>query len=481
MGLQPIPFAVTQSSGLEQLAGASPLIVNALAEATGTIRNRPGISAWSPFPTAIPDASAVMGMVAFGSTLVYVTEDRRLWALPVTGTVAALSTGPHPVTDGTTLDGGTRPSLLATHSRVVAAGGGLMQTWTGSGYSSRLANPSPLATSVCGIATRVVASLPGAGDGGVGDFQWSLPFESGHTTWDPLNFRQVGAKPDPLVAIADNTNELFAFGTQTLEVYSPDPYIGFAQNRVQNVGCLAAGSIVAVDDLFAFLDRERRFIITDGRSFGADNILSTPIARTLRERTVVSDTWGFRMKLDRWDAPVWFMPTDGKGYMYDIRGAKWAEWRAWGDHGYEAASITCAMNWPEQNVFLVGLSTGQIAKLDATAYDDLGEIIKVEVVSGFVNHSTDNLKKSNAVNFVFRRGETAQSGTAPKVHVSWRDDLGSFCTPEVFDLGLAGDYEVVLPLRSTGVYRRRQWKIEFTAAAEFSFVGAQEEFDVLGN
>jgi len=44
---------------------------------------------------------------------------------------------------------------------------------------------------------------------------------------------------------------------------------------------------------------------------------------------------------------------------------------------------------------------------------------------------------------------------------------------------LAGDYDPVIEIRSSGIYRLRQWKIEFTADAGFTFVKATEEIQVL--
>lgn len=477
MPTEQLQFAAQQASGLEPLAGAPALAVNAITDMSGATRSRPGISTWNGFPATIPDlggsTTAVVAMAVYADQLVYVTEDRNLWVCDGAGTVTALSDN----SAATKVDGTLRPQLLSLRTKVVAVGGGAPQATDLVGLSFRLGGSPPNMTSIVGIATRLVGSVNDTS----GTYRWSGLGDTGHTTWDALNFNEAEAKPDFLQALGTNTNELFAFGTETLQVYGPDPSIGFAAGRALNVGLLAPYSLIPVDDQFAFIERERRFVLTDGRSFTENSVISKPIEATIRNMATVEDAWGFRMRVDRWDAPVWMLPSEGKGLLWNRRSMTWAEWRGFDDHGYSAPTITSALHWPEANLFLVGLSTGQIARLDATAYTDLGRIIKVELQTGFVDHGTDNNKLCIAVNFVFRRGMTAQSSSAPLVQISYRDDLGAYSTPTLFSLGVAGDYEATLEMRSEGTYRRRQWKLEYTSDAELSFVGAREEYQPLDN
>lgn len=485
MPIEALPFSAGQSSGLDALSGAPELMVNSLTDLSGTRRARPGISAWSEFPAAIPAASPVDGMAAWGDYLVYATRDRRLWAIHA-GSVTPLSDA----TADSKLDGASRPQFIALRTKVAIVGGGYPEEWLGVGLAQPLGYSipgyePPQMAFITSLGTKLVSSYPDPS----GIIRWSgngeYPSVSiggvlypGHEIWDALNYIEAEARPDKLVAVADNTNELFAFGAESIQVYSPDAIQGFAPGRTMNLGLLAPYSLLKIDDMFAFLDRERRFVITDGRAFTDEqHVISKPIESVVRGLDTISDCWGFRLRSDRWDAAVWMFPTEGKGFIWDRRTRHWSEWRAWlPTGGYTAPTITSAVYWPERNLFLVGLSSGQIAQLDQTAETDLGATIKVELVTGFVDHGTDNWKQNIAVNFVFKRGQTPQGGTAPLVNVSWRDDLGPWNKPSQFSLGVAGDYDPVLPLRSTGVYRRRQWKVEYTSTSGFAFVGAREEF-----
>lgn len=457
MSIDTLPFAEQQASGLDALAGAPSLMANAMTDIADTRKARPGITAWAPFSVAA-FGSPVDMMVGFGDFLYFVLRDRRYLRLDTIGHTTTLVSAHLP--------GSLKPQGIRTRTGVSVVGGG------------SIFSAGPLAKAIAGIATRLVVAV----NDDSGTFQWSGLGDAAHSSWDPLDFAEAEAKPDIIQNIAANTNELFVFGAETIQVYSPDPDVAFAPGRTLNLGMLAPYSLVEVDDQFAFLDRERRFVLTDGRSFSdGESVLSKPIESVLRSMTTVEDCWGFRMRTDRWDAAVWFFPTEGRGFIWNRRNRGWSEWRGWGANGWQASAITSAYYWPEKNVFLVGLENGSIAKLDATAVTDLGDPIRIELTTGFVDRGNDNLKKCDAVKFIFKRGDTAQLSTAPRVQVSWRDDLGAFCQPSVMDLGRAGDYEPTLELRSLGSYRRRQWKVEYTGDAGFTFVGAREQFQVLDN
>lgn len=471
-----------QASGLEQLSGAQPLNANVMTDMGGATKLRPGIATWSGFPSTVPvfggsAASPVDCMVPFGAQLIYVTRDRRLWSLnPDTAVVTALST----LDPASVLTGSLRPFGQAFRTKVVFVGGGTPQSTTGSGTSAVLGGSPPSSSSILGLATRIVVARNDVS----GIFQWSGLGDTGHVVWDALNFAEAEAKPDPIQLIADNTNEMFVFGTETLQVFSPDATLGFAPGRTMNLGTISPYSVVKVDDMFAFLDRERRFVITDGRSFSdEESVLSKPIEATLRSLNTVTDCFGFRMRNDRWDAAVWMFPTDGKGFIWNRRNSQWSEWKSLDSDGdWVTPIVSSAVFWPERNLFLVGLTTGQIAKVDSSVFQDLGMTVKADLVSGFIDHGADNYKTNNALYLRFKRGSTVQSETnIPRVLISWRDNTGPWSRPLARNLGIVGDTNPMVELRSLGVYRQRQWRIEYSGAAELALISAREDFAVSAN
>lgn len=469
-----------------------PLVQNAVPDSAGVMRRRPGISAWSPFSSAYASGSPVIGMLPFGTgRLVYVTEDRKLHAITTGGGLTELSSA----TLTTQLDGGARPNLVAGRTMLAVAGGAAIQKWAGTGLSARLLNTGsvddpPTAGSLAAIAQRLVAQIPNNS----GQFWWSAPLEQWEnwdmTTVGGAGYLQAYAKPDPLLWIADNTNEVFAFGAETIQAYTPsalqidenDPnnLLDFALARTQNIGTRSPYSIIAHDDNFGLVDHRKRAILTDARTY---RDIGKPIYQVLRDMQRVDDAWGFRMRLGRFDCLVWMFPTDGYGLIWDAASGNWGEWRP-GEVGTSPLTITSAYDWSEEGVMLVGLSDGSIAKLDDSVSDDLGVSIAVKLTSGFESHGSAAQKACRAVTFYLKRTFTALPaptyGVSPSGHVriKYRDNQGAWRI--LRDIELSSETQIPVIIRSVGTYRTRQWGVEYTGRDQLELVSAEETFENLG-
>jgi len=482
--IAPIVFSASRDVSSDELGGAMPTVSNVVVDNGGSVRTRPGIAAWPGFDAVTPGGSPVIGMIAWGLNLIYVTADRRIWALPVGGELEALSdTG-----DLTTmLDGGERPSFVAGRDMVVIAGGGAIQKWTGSGLSARLTNtgaggPPPEASYICGIAQRLVAAIVGKS----GQLWWTGPLEA-YENWDMAtggaSYIQASAKPDPVIAMGDNTNEIYAFGSETVQVYAPsnlavdandsNNILDFAPSRTMNLGLGGRDAFCAVDDTWAMMDRYRRIVITDARTY---NDVSKQVAKLLLDFGDVSDAWAFRMRFGRFDCVVFMFPTEGQGLIWNANSGNWSTWKAW--NGKDTAiGVTAAYHWPEQDVFLVGMADGSIAQLDEEATTDLGNPINIELVSGFTDHGVTAQKACRTLMLNFRRTLFNASSSA-FARLYMRDDLGVW--EQVEDIPISPEPTTTEQLRSLGVYRTRQWKVQYAGSDGFSFVSATEEFETLG-
>ena len=493
MSEAPIPFADGLASGLQQLSGASPLFVNFLVDTNGAMSVRPCIRAWADFPqTGSPVTnSPVIGIFpwqnASGRYVVFVTADRMIWAWLSPGLVVALSS----VSDATTrLDGSLRPIFTYDSTRVAIAGGGAPQQWQGLGLSSRLApgqimpDGSPLAlTHIAYNAQRFI----GLNYNTSGIFQWTDPGPPAHTTWPIVGayFQEAEAWPDPAVALFTNVNEVFVFGTETTQVYLPDPVTAFAAAMTVQAGVGAAYSVISISEIgaLAFLDDKHRFGLTDGRSY---QVISTPPidADVTAPGFVTADCWGARIRIGLWDLLLWVFPTQGRGFCFDRTTSKWVgefrsidvngAWQAWTPTSY--AYIPGQS--PQQNLHLVGLENGTIGELTFAATDDLGTTVKAVSRTGFQNRGTFNRKECRYVRAQFIRGATAQPGPAPVVELRYRDDLGGFQSVVQWSAGVAGDYNPVVEEFNLGIYQQRQWEIEWSGGGPFTMTGATETFNV---
>jgi hypothetical protein len=480
MAEAPIPFGNVQESGQEELAGASPFAINVITDGKGAVMQRPGVGPYAGAPATPIGLPVDMIYATVGGVLLVVAgsaPSRNIYSVTAggAGNLSSVLSGD--------LTGPARPVIAEAEALVVLTAGSLPQKVTLPGLvSARLGGVPPNGFSVVANSSRLLIDNPTFS----GQVQFSDVFTgtvtyAGAETWIPAvgnsaGFFNAAARPDPVQAIRDNTNEIFVFGTSTLQIFDPDPTVTYAPAATREVGCSAAQSVVKVDQSFMWLDDKRRFVVSDGRTF---QVLSDAIQQTLNDLSVVGDCFGYRFVEGSADALVWTFPTDGRTFVYQV-GKGWGEWLGWNDSQNISApfGVTAHHLRADQDVNVVSVGLGQIAKLSRNFSTDLGARFQASVTTGFSDQGSGLRKQCVSVRLFLRRGQTGENQGG---RLWWRDTLGTWEGGLRFTLGATGDYESMVEFRSLGVYRKRQWKFEFSGTDPFVLASAAEEFSVLGN
>ncbi len=482
MPQEPISFGPNQESSYDELGGASPSAINVIIDEKGTVYKRPGITTYDVAPSSVIDADGIIGL--------YTTNDSQLFAVGGTslsriiykiagGSAVNLSSVPN-----TSLLGSSRPTFTETEVFMILTGGSEIQkVRLDTNVSSRLAGSPPLSSHVTANSSRLLANdvtvdrtkvrFSGISQGTVDT--------SGHETWDNTGITEDGgfftseARPDNVVAIHENTNEIFVWGTDNVQVFVPDATNIFAPAATKEYGCLAPYSIIKKDQEFFWLDQHRRIVYSDGRSF--QNI-EKPIKRQLDALSEVNDCFGYRVLLGHIDCFVWTFPSAGTTFVYQAGGG-WAQWNGW-DSGTSNFKVFQALSHHlrrDGGINVVGTIGGKIGKFSQSAYSDLDEIIVARCDSGFLNRGTDNIKFCRPIKISGRRGENSSE---PLGRLEWRDGTGPFNGPLFVDFGSIGDTFVTKEFRSLGTYRQRQYRFTFSDSANLALVKVTEDFDILG-
>lgn len=473
-----IPFGNLQSSGLDELGGASPVAMNVVAESTGTVRRRPGLKLYQ---AGAVDAGGIAGLHVTAGGDVYAvgatTAPYRSIYRIAGGASTSLSAVP-----SADLRGSSRPVFTETESILAIAGGEEQQKVELATFqSTRLANVPVKGSHIVANASRLLVndsfsfraqvyfSNQAAGSSFAGFEDWTTALATG--------FFSAEGRPDPIVALGENTNEVWVFGTETVQLFAPDAQSVYSPTLTKEIGCSAPYSVVKSDQSFAWLDHLRRFQLSDARTTA---VISEPIQRTLDEMTRVDDCFGYRIIAGPLDTIIWTFPTDGRTFAFQ-KGAGWAEWS-----GYSAAAsswlqfpVTAKTTLRDTRQDLIGTSTGLLATVEFGTTTDLDSPINAYVITGFQDRGTDARKRCRSVRVALRRGGTVGS-TEPAALLSWRDGLGGWEGPLEVSLGASGEIDPVVRFHSLGVYRRRQWKLEFVGAEDLVLASATEEFEMLG-
>lgn len=459
-----IPFAESQTSGHATEAGAIPLSENILVDGAAAMYCFPGTSTWDKFPTEIPNASPIIGMRKFGAALVYVCEDRTVWALTGPGFVEELSTT-------NSLPGGERPVFADGGDRLFIAGGGKPAYWEGPGSILLLITDAdaPNATHVVAANDRIYAATLGVSQ----EILYTNPGVGEQVGgWEAINFIAAIARFDSILALHENGRQIFAWGSESLQSFDPDPNLILTPFPADDVGLGAAFSVVKLPERkgFAWLDNKKRIVVGTGR--GEVEVISDQIAKDLTEIQDWQDATGWRMVWRDHDLLIWRFPS--RTFCFDVTRKRWFELSTRVSGSRSSWPVTDLYQWDDEGVILCGLSTGEIQVIDPDSTTMGGEAYVGEVESGYRGHGNDADKETLEVRLRARRGV---QDDPDDIVIAYRDRPGPWRSL-FFSLGAMDDTaHTVKKDLVDKPYTSRDWKLTMPPTAVV--VGVEEKFDAL--
>ncbi len=498
MTTEQIPFGNLLSSGLEELAGMSPMAMNVVMDQSKTVKRRPGLTSYAGYPIGLIEVNVpIVG--------VYGTNHHQLFAIgdkSAERPIYSLTPGGFQILGGFApggtaypphgLRGNLRPVFAETELLLTIAGGDLAQKIELSTLaSSRLGSttPAPNASHIIANNTRLLANDMTVdrtkvrfSDTALGDSDFS-----GNEVWSlggvgTSGYFTAEAKPDDVVAVLTTAKNVLVLGTGTTQVFQPDPDLTYAPIGTMEVGIAAPYSAVRADESFFWLDNNRRFIMSDGSGF---EDISAPIKRELDAIATIRDCFGYRCLLGFVDAICWTFPTDGRTFVFQ-KGYGWAIWTGFSDNNWAPFQVHSHCLLPayapspgmaESTLTnFIGTRDGHVGKFSLDATTDFGTRVPAKIRTGFLNHKTDAKKHCQRIWVKVRRGNTA---SRPQGSIRFRDSPGEWASPLPIDFGESGDTEMVLDFPSLGTYRARQWEWEFSETEDMTLVSVIEEFQVL--
>jgi hypothetical protein len=525
---QPIPFGPLLETSSEEISGASPECFNLIADGRGTLRKRPGLAAYSVAPATSIDAAGVLALYlteervahTSGTPTVSGTHPGVLYAVGATvnaaggghnagrnvyrivGGVATLVGAGAPNEDRLATPPAIattrfpRPTFAETEALLVIAGGaeiGKVDIRPELFSAPNFTNPNPdyhemsflggcppMASHVLCNSSRILGNDTQLDQTKIrySDITQGIVDFTPHETWDPspgaAGFFTAEARSDSVVAIAENTNDLFLFGKTSLQLFAPDTSVTFAPSITKEVGCLAPYSVVKVDDQYMWLDHLTRIVISDGRQW---EDVGGPVQATLDALVFPDECYGYRYSESFADVQVFRFETDEETLAIQP-GVGWSRWTLYDGEEHTMFPVISHHLRSDGGLNVVGLADGTIRTLSLANTTDLGEPIAAFVSTGFLDRETDNQKHCVAVHLTLKRTPALSNGVV--CTLEYRDDLGDDWSSIDIELDVADlNLTSVVVIRSLGVYRRRQWRFSFADEAELYLVKVTETFDVL--
>jgi hypothetical protein len=433
-------------------------------------RRRPGLTEWISLGVQAGDGlfywDALQCVIAVNSGRVYQIFENGI-PHDITGSTLAFGT---PVTfaDGTDLAG--TPWLYMANGKMV--------------YSINGANTveptdpnAPDATHVAYIKSAFLANEPGTNRFLFTDTNPNT-LVLDNTYWSsPDNPLTCEAKGDTLLAMVAAWQEIYAWGTQGLEVWQNDGITPFApiSGAFSEGGITAPYSVVVADNtLFGLcvIGGSRVVIKMNGR---APAVISEPIARVLADMDDVSDAIGDLVSVGGMAIYLLSFPTANQTWAYDYKNDTWSRWGKWdestGSHDRFLGQHSCfAKAWNKH--LIMSREDGKIYEMRRDVYDDDG----LEMVSfrrtGWIDHNTFNRKICDQFYVKCKAGES----DIATLLVRWRADGGEEWSKYMeLLLSPVGDRDFLSKNNRFGMYRTRQYEFRISDNADLVLVRVDAE------
>ena len=201
------------------------------------------------------------------------------------------------------------------------------------------------------------------------------------TSIDPLDFASTEGSPDGLVAVASNFREVWAFGTNSIEVWYDSGATDYPLQRIQGafneLGCAAPYSVAKMDNGLFWLGRDRRGqgIVYRANGYTGVRISTHAVEWQIQQYADMSDAIAYTYQQDGHSFYVLVFPSANTTWVYDAATQAWHERAGFSDGNFTRHRSNCQMAF--NNKIIVGdFENGNIYAFDLDDFSDNGSIQK---------------------------------------------------------------------------------------------------------
>jgi hypothetical protein len=306
------------------------------------------------------------------------------------------------------------------------------------------------------------------------------------TSIDPLEFVSTEGSPDGLVAVISNFREVWAFGTNSIEVWSDTGALDFPLERIpgafNELGCAAPYSIAKMDNSLFWLGRDRRGqgIVYRANGYAGQRVSTHAVEWQIQQYSDLSDAIGYTYQQEGHSFYVLIFPTANTTWVYDASTQAWHERAGWVNGSFTRHRSNCQMAF--NNKVVVGdFENGNIYSFDLEDYSDNGQIQKWLRSWRALPTGQNNLKRtaqhSLQLDIESGVGLNLGQGSDPEVMLRWSDDGGHTYSNEHWaKIGKIGEYYKRVFWRRLGMtlkLRDRVYELSGTDPVKITIMGAE--------
>lgn len=284
-----------------------------------------------------------------------------------------------------------------------------------------------------------------------------------------LDVQVAEAHPDKVVGLGANQNELWIFGSESVEVYFNAAVAeGFPFEKrlgaTIDVGCAATYSIQNMDNTLIWMDH-RRFMVQDTRNNGYNyQTISTEELHTIfSSYSRVDDAFAFTYTENGHFFYVITFPTANATWVYDGATQEWHERASWAHDAFARDKANCCVRIG--NVVVVGdYSASKLYIMGQNYFLDGSDVIHRLYRGAYVHQDEYTFIDIPSLELLAETGNAGSSET-PTVNLRYSNNWGRTWSNEMpRSLGNTGQYDARICWGPLGT--AKQWLFEFTTQCQ---------------
>jgi hypothetical protein len=306
------------------------------------------------------------------------------------------------------------------------------------------------------------------------------------TSIDPLDFASTEGAPDGLLAVSSNFREIWAFGTNSIEVWYDTGASDFPLQRIQGafneLGLAAAFSVAKVDNGLFWLGRDRRGqgIVYRANGYAGERISTHAVEWQIQQYADLTDAIAYTYQQDGHSFYVLIFPSANTTWVYDLATQAWHERAGWTNGAFTRHRSNCQMAFNHE-IVVGDFENGNIYAFDLDDYSDNGGIQKWMRSWRALGPGKNDLKRTAQhtlqLDIDSGVGLNTGQGSDPQVMLRWSDDGGHTWSNEHWaSIGKIGEYYRRVFWRRLGMtlkLRDRVYELSGTDPVKIAIMGAE--------
>lgn len=312
--------------------------------------------------------------------------------------------------------------------------------------------------------------------------QFQLSANENPVTWPALNIGFAGAGGGALVAGKAANNILQLFGDSYAEFWQNANAADLPYARIpgaaQQFGLASATSLTLFDNALAgvFVNDEGARNIARMQGFNLRKLSDPDIDDLLFSYATVSDAQGYAAMFGGHPLLIESFPTADVTHVYDGLADAWSEWQATDGTRFWGLKFAKFVN----KLVVSDRRNGMLYELNASAYDDAGSTIPMEVVSKHIWQDDKEIGIERIqIDMEQGVGQGVGQGADPHIELEVSKDGGNTFTSVGFrSIGQVGEYTTRVIWNTLGSARDWVLKLRITDPVKRVITGASAEIRV---